>query len=155
VAAALALNIIAEHKNTASIADDVTISAGGDFDMKATALTDAIAMADSTATNTQSDTGVAAAIALNVALVDNNATVGLRTHLTGSSIEIEAVTPGVEKNTIQARGLAGAAAKNTAVGGSIGLNYVEMDNHATVGNNSVLTGTAGGVSVVARSLSEL
>jgi len=44
--------------------------------MKATALIDAVAMAEATATNTSSDTGVAAAISLNVALVDNNATVG-------------------------------------------------------------------------------
>src|SRR5690606_21314668 len=121
----------------------------------ATALTDAVAFADATATDTQSYTGVAAAISLNVALVDNNATVGAGATLAGGSLEIGAVTPEGEHNTFQARALSGAAAQSTAVGGSIGVNYVEMDNHATVGNGATLTASTGDIEVAARSPSEI
>ncbi|UUZ54392.1 hypothetical protein LP419_39595 [Massilia sp. H-1] len=66
VAASIAVNYINSH-NTASVATGVTIGATGDLAVSATRSTDVIGQGISTATNTDADTGVAAAISLNIA----------------------------------------------------------------------------------------
>ena len=154
VAATIAVNYVEVHNN-ATIRNGVTIIGTGDVVVEAISLTDAIAQGIATSTNTDSDTGVAAAVALNIALVDSAATVGNSVTLTGNSIAVRAITPTGEKNIYQARALAGAASSGTAVGGSISVNYIDTDASATVGNNATLTATGGDIDVAASSLNEI
>src|SRR6185436_3489114 len=147
VAASVAVNFLETH-NTASVAPGVSINATGALDVAAAA---AVGLA--TATNTDADTGVAAAVGLNIALAGNSASVGNGAQLTAGSIAVRAGTPDVDsknpayRNTFQARALAGAASSDTAVGGSISLNYLDLDTNATVGSNAGLHATAGKLEV--------
>ena len=64
----------------------------------------------STSTNTKSDTGVAAAVAVNLAFVDNTASVGDNATLSADSVDVKAAMIAGTTNTFQARALAGAPA---------------------------------------------
>jgi hypothetical protein len=160
VAASVAVNFLETH-NTASVAPGVSINATGALDVAAVAAVDAAAVGLATATNTDADTGVAAAVGLNIALAGNSASVGNGAQLTAGSIAVRAGTPDVDsknpayRNTFQARALAGAASSDTAVGGSISLNYLDLDTNATVGSNAGLHATAGKLEVSAVSHNEI
>src|SRR5262249_2648811 len=58
-------------------------------------------------------------------------------------------------NSYKVRALSGAASKQTAVGGSIGVNYIDSSARAEVGNNATLTGTIGAAAVEAVNLTEM
>src|SRR6185503_19813190 len=160
VAASVAVNFLETH-NTASVAPGVSINATGALDVAAISAVDAAAVGLATATNTDADTGVAAAVGLNIALAGNSASVGNGAQLTAGSIAVRAGTPDVDsknpayRNTFQARALAGAASSDTAVGGSISLNYLDLDTNATVGSNAGLHATAGKLEVSAVSHNEI
>ncbi|UUZ48815.1 hypothetical protein LP420_40205 [Massilia sp. B-10] len=119
----------------------MTIGATGDLAVSATRSTDVIGQGISTATNTDADTGVAAAISLNIALLHNDASVGDNASLTADSVAVEAVMNAYEVNTFQNRALSGAASKKTAIGGSISINYIENETHALVGTGVTLHAT--------------
>ena len=78
-------------KTAAIIGGGVTINATGNLEVKASSSVDAIARGLSTSTNSDADTGVAAAVALNIALVNNTAHVGDAASLTADNINVEAV----------------------------------------------------------------
>jgi len=92
---------------------------------------------------------------MNIAEVENTATVGNYSNLTAGSISVKAITPTGEMNTYQARALAGAASSDTAVGGSVSVNYIDTNAAAAVGDNVTLTANTGDIDVVASSLNEI
>ena len=145
----------ADVDNSAKIADGVVIGASGDMEVKATNTTDLIAQGIATSTNTDSDTGVAAAVGLNIALIDNSAQVGNSADLTAGDIQVQAVMAPGQTNTFQSRALSGAASSDTAVGGSISVNYIDSNTSATVGHDADLHATAGDVGVIAESKNEI
>ncbi|NNU43173.1 beta strand repeat-containing protein [Ramlibacter montanisoli] len=153
MSAAVAVNFL-DADTTARIGSNVTITATGAMEVQATSVADAVAQGLSTATNTNADTGVAGAVSLNIALIDNRAEVGDAT-LSADSIAVEAKMASGETNTFQSRALAGAASKQTAVGGSVSINIVVQDTAASVAGGATLTATAGSVDVFAESKNEL
>ncbi|MBK5565795.1 LEPR-XLL domain-containing protein [Ensifer sp. SSB1] len=154
VAATIAVNFL-DADNTATIASNVVIGSSGAMEVEATMTTDARALGTATSTNTSSNTGVAAAVGLNIALLDNTAQVNSGADLTAGSIQVRAVTAEGQKNTFQARALAGAVSKNTAVGGSVAVNYLDVNSSAIIGNNADLDANAGGIAINAVSVNEM
>ncbi len=154
VAATIAVNFL-DADNTATIASNVVIGSSGAMKIEATMTTDARALGTATATNTSANTGVAAAVGLNIALLDNTAQVNSGADLTAGSIKVRAVTADGERNTFQARALAGAVSKNTAVGGSVAINYLDVNSSAVIGNNADLDANAGGIAINAVSVNEM
>ena len=49
----------------------------------------------------------------------------------------------------------GAISKGNGIGGSISVNFLDLDTDATVGNNAKLKATAGGIDVAAVSHNEI
>jgi len=155
VAASVAVNYL-EADNSARIADGVTVNATGNLDVIATAVVDTSAQGLSTSTNTSSDTGVAAAVGLNIALASNTASVGDNADLTADSIDVRAVLPSSNAaNTFQSRALAGAVSSGDGVGGSISVNFLDLDTHASIGDNAKVNATAGNVRVEAVSHNDI
>ncbi|RVD69725.1 hypothetical protein EN751_24500, partial [Mesorhizobium sp. M4A.F.Ca.ET.029.04.2.1] len=154
VAATIAVNFL-DADNQAQIAGNVTISGTGAMKVEAISTTDARALATATSTNTSSNTGVAAAVGLNIVLLDNNAMIGAGADLTAGSIEVRAATANGQKNTFQARALSGAVSKNTAIGGSVGINYLDVNTLASVGDNVDLDANTGNIEIGAVSLNEM
>jgi len=60
-----------------------------------------------------------------------------------------------EKNTFVARALSGGVAKNTAVGGSVALNYIDVETTASIGANAHVSSTSGDIDVAAESRNEI
>jgi len=154
VAASVAVNYL-DAKNAAKIADNVTIVASGDLDVIATQEVDAKVLGLSSATNTEADTGVAAAVGLNIILATNQGIVGASADLTARSIDVEAAMPQSATNTFESRALSGGVAKETAVGGSISVNYLQLDSNAIVGDSAKLHATGGDIVVAAESRNEI
>src|SRR6185436_16800947 len=154
VAATIAVNY-ADVDNKALIADGVIIGATGDLAVDATVTLDLSAQGLATSTDIQSDTGVAAAVGLNIGLLDNSAIVGAGANLTAGDIEVQALTAPGQTNTFKARALAGAASSGDGIGGSISVNFLELDNHAKVNSGATLNATGGGIDVVATSKNEM
>ena len=75
----------------------------------------AAALGLATSTDTNSSTGVAAAVGVNIALVSNTAEVGNNAVLTADDIEIEAVMAPGQTNTFQARALSGGETRRVAL----------------------------------------
>ncbi|TAK65480.1 MAG: hypothetical protein EPO22_04755, partial [Dehalococcoidia bacterium] len=154
VAATISVNYL-DVANTATIAADVVIGSTGVLKVEAIGQFDGRALATATSTDTSSSTGVAAAVGLNIVVMDNIAQVGAGADLTADSIAVRAITPVGQKNTFQARALSGAASSGTAVGGSVSVNYLDLETRAAVGNNADLDATAGGINIAATSLNEM
>jgi len=154
VAATIAVNYL-DGDAHAIISDGVDLDASGAVKVETTYLTTTRAMATATSTNTSADTGVAAAVGLNIALVDATAEVGNNAHVSGSGVSVKAQMPDGEANEFKVRALSGAASKDTAVGGSIGVNYIDISARAEVGDNTTLTGETGDVRVEATNLNEI
>src|SRR6266480_3349675 len=155
VAASVAVNYMNVH-NTARITG-AGVSVTGTDHAKITADSDADAAAQglSTATNTKADTGVAAAVGVNIALVHNTAKVDDNVTLQAKDVAIKAEMMSGEKNTFVARALSGGVAKNTAVGGSVALNYIDVETTASIGANAHVSSTSGDIDVAAESRNEI
>src|SRR6266480_4480792 len=155
VAASVAVNYMNVH-NTARITG-AGVSVTGTDHAKITADSDADASAQglSTATNTKADTGVAAAVGVNIALVHNTAKVDDNVTLQAKDVAIKAEMMSGEKNTFVARALSGGVAKNTAVGGSVALNYIDVETTASIGANAHVSSTSGDIDVAAESRNEI
>jgi hypothetical protein len=154
VAASIAVNYL-DSDTTARITKDVQITATGDLAVRSTMSSDVVAQGLSTATNTDSETGVAAAVSLNIALIDSTAEVQDSVKLQADSIAVESITAAGQTNTFQSRALAGAASSKTAIGGSVSINYIDQASTAKVGDKATLTSTAGNITVAADSRNEL
>ncbi len=75
--------------------------------------------------------------------------------MTAGSVAVEAVMPQDASNTFESRALAGAIAKGNGIGGSISVNYLDLDTNATVGPNARLTANAGNIDVAAQSHNDI
>ena len=158
VAASVAVNYL-HLDNKAIVAAGVSLVGSGALAVRADYEADASTQGISTSVNTSSKTGVAGAVGVNLVFVTDAAEVGAGATLQGSSVTVAAETLPGANNTAYSRALAGAVASNTAIGGSISLNYLDIDTHATVASNSGavthLTATAGSVTVSANDLNEI
>ena len=166
VAAALAGTIVVSDV-TATVGD-ISIDASGDMSVKALNDVDASTLATGLALNTDNgDTGVSAAVAVNVAVLSAQATIGMATITTGS-LSVEAGTSDGESNEIQAIALAGAGVKQKtnqqqnqggggtnsngglAIAGAAGVNVYSSDTDATIADGASITAETGNVDMAGR-----
>ena len=92
---------------------------------------------------------------MNIALVHNTASVGDGATVQAKDVAVRAEMVSGQTDTFGARALSGAVAKNTAVGGSIALNYIDVETQASVGANAHLTSTGGDIDVAAQNHNEI
>ncbi|RUT07776.1 hypothetical protein DSM106972_020360 [Dulcicalothrix desertica PCC 7102] len=161
VAAAVGVNWqIATNK--AIIGSNVrVITKGGAVTVSATNQTNAKARAIGTSMSDTATANVSAAVGLNVADVNNIASVGSQAIINAQStdgkkgdIKIEAVTPDESTNEFIVWGFAasGGNSENSkaSVAGSIGVNVLTFNSQALVGNEAQLA-TSGAIDVIANS----
>jgi hypothetical protein len=154
VAASVAVNYV-NVSNTATVSGGASVAGSDHAKVTAFSDTDASAQGISTATNTKADTGVAAAVGLNIVLTHNTARVDNGASVTGKDVAIQAKMADDGTNTLVVRALSGGVAKNTAVGGSVAINVLEIDSEASVGNTAHVTALAGDIDIAAQSKNEL
>ncbi|WP_370312902.1 LEPR-XLL domain-containing protein [Sagittula sp.] len=166
VAGAIAATVIVSDAE--AVVEDVTINATGDMTVRALNDADASSIATGLALNTSDgQTGVGAAVAVNVAVLKAQATVAAGTISTGS-LTVEAGTSDGETNEMQTVALAGAGVKqksnqqqnqggggtNTngglAIAGAAGVNYYESDTDASIADGATVTAGSGDVDMTAR-----
>jgi hypothetical protein len=153
VAAAIGVNWVTSD-TTASIADNVHVSAGGRLDVLAESETDLATMVVGASISTDSEnqdnkTNVGAAVGLNVADVSNRALVGADAVLEADGITVKAVTPPGRTNDARVWALAiGGGKSANGVAGSAGINALVMDTEASVGEGAQLT-SLGGIAIKA------
>ncbi|MCK9231126.1 MAG: hypothetical protein M0P18_10660, partial [Syntrophales bacterium] len=148
VAAGIGVNWVVSE-NTASIADDVQVTAGGAVGVNAENETDLSTKVLGAAISFDNDTSVGAAVALNVADVTNRASIGAGADVEADGITVRAVTPTGQANTFTTWALAVGGGKDYGVAGSAGVNVVIMDTEASIGQGVRLT-SRGDIDVEAR-----
>jgi hypothetical protein len=153
VAATVSVNYL-EGSASALIADNANVAASGAVKVETTSQITSKALATATSTNINSDTGVAAAVGLNITQFDASAKIGDAT-VSGASVSVKAVQPDGESNVFQVRALSGAVSSGTGFGGSISINYVDISNKAEIGDDATITANNGNVTVAAATLTEL
>ena len=84
--------------------------------------------------------GVAAAISLNWVVTTNTAKIAPSAHLTGSSGQVAVSAQNSTDATAKATGLA-YSIEGTHVAAAVGVNFADVENVATVGQDAVVTGT--------------
>jgi LPXTG-motif cell wall-anchored protein len=147
VGAAVTVNWVVVH-TTASVADDLTITASGAVVVAASNTIDATAKSIGTSLTTNS-TNIGAAVGLNVATVTNTGSIGARDRVTAGSVAVEAVTPDDHENDFVVWGLAAAGGNGKAsVAGSVGVQVVDFASTAVIGAGSTIA-SAGGIAVQA------
>ena len=154
VAASVAVNYMNVH-NTAEVTGGVSITGSGSAEVIADSDADGSAQGLSTSTNTKANTGVAAAVGVNIALVHNTATVDDGVTLQGGDVAVKAEMVSGETNTFVVRALSGGVAKNTAIGGSVALNVLDVETDAQIGASAHVTATTGDLDVAAESHNEI
>jgi len=149
VAGAIAVNWVV-MVNTARITASRTVTAtAGAVTVRALSHVDANARAMGSAIDLQNDTGVGAAIGLNVQDLTSTATIGAGAVVSGSTgIIVEAITPAGERNDFIVWGIAAGGGKNSAgVAASAGVQILLITTTASVGKGAQLTSAGGGVAV--------
>ena len=147
VAATVSVNFL-DGSATAEIADGADLAATGAVSVKTTSQLTAKAIATATSTDIQSNTGVAAAVGLNITLFDSAAKIGTA-DVSGGSVEVAAVQPDDTAHVFNVRALAGAVSSGTGVGGSISINFIDLSSEASIGDNASVSATNGDLDVIA------
>jgi hypothetical protein len=146
VGAALGLNI-ASSVSEASIANGLTITAGGAVELRAENNMDATAIGDGSAAlgkDTTDGTTVGIGIAINIADMQNRAVVGAGAEITGQSFKAEALmkkVDGDETHKFGATAISGASGGDTGVAGSFALNYSQANTEAVISGTTFDEGT--------------
>ncbi|MDU4960065.1 MAG: filamentous hemagglutinin N-terminal domain-containing protein [Sporomusaceae bacterium] len=160
VAAAVGVNTgIATAK--AYTADNVDITAGGALALKTTNNATATAKADGAAVGKDgadpAKVGIGAAVAVNVANANNQATLGKGTHQVGS-LDISATMRDIgeaDKTSIfGAEAASGAGGSSVGIAGSVAVNVVDNSSIASITGGADVTVTGGDVSLTAENNSE-
>jgi filamentous hemagglutinin family protein len=155
VAAAVGVNLVTST-TSARVADDVNVTAGGGLKLSSAANTDTSVRADgSTVDGNRSDVGVGAAVAINQATQRNEAYLGTGTHSV-NGLEVEAKTletgsgeSGDKDNTHSAEAVSGAGASKVGVAGSLAINLTDSRTAARIGEEAIVGGQGGDVSLLA------
>ncbi len=156
VAAAIAVTISVTSQKV-TIPGALVLNAGSNaLRLTAKGNTDSTATADGSATTTGPATGtsVGAAIAVNLAFVTTEASVGNGTTITAASLTIESKTQTVgldSTNTFGAQSTSGAGGGKNSIAGSVSFNLVEATSTASVGTGVAiaLSGGTGDVTISA------
>jgi len=140
VAAAVAVSILESNAN-AEIGDGLTITSGGLLTVHSSQNADAKANASGSAT--QGKDGIAAAVAINIVDVENQARIG-SSSVTADGLTVEAVmTPvageAVNTHSFRADALSGAAGKDVGVAGSLAINLASVKTSATIDSGASVT----------------
>ncbi len=154
VAATIAVNVELVHM-AASVADGLTVTAAGpvtiatnsDVDGSASALGVALQLS----AQESKDTTVAAAVAVDVVLLDDTASVGAGDAIQGHGITVAArtATPSTTDD-YRAMALSGAGGTGDSGAGSASLNVLDLVTTASVGTGAALNST-GTIDVLAQS----
>jgi hypothetical protein len=150
VAATIAFNWT-DLTNKATVAPNVTLVGTGAARVEAIGKAATSAEATATSTNAQADTGVAAAVAVNVALLEHTALVDDDASITGASVAVKAGTQGADANSFKVRALSGGVANKDAIAGSIAVNVIDLETTAKADADARLNATAGNVAIEATS----
>ena len=150
VAASVGVNAV-KSQSIATVADGLTLRAGGNLAIESTNGTIAGVSADSTAVSPDpaktSENSVAAAISLNLVDETNQATAGNNVTLQGGSVSIQAFQPTsggtAQPDDFRAWSLGGASGTQNAVGGSVALNIL---NTSSAAGTKAGIGTGGDIS---------
>ena len=168
VAAAVGINL-AKTSSLATIADDITVVAGGRFTLSTSANTDAQAAADGSAVQPPSDASAPAdssgggssgddeddgdgvsigvAVAINYARVTNAAILPAGATVTAQGATIEALSGGT--NDLGASATSGAGGGSVGIAGSVAVDIENIQTTATVSGS--LSAGSGDVSIAAAS----
>lgn len=159
VAAAISVNVV-EGESRASIADGLTIHAGGLLTVRSSQNLDDRSTANGTAS--KGSVGIGAAVSINVVDIDNTATIGL-SDVTADGLVVEALmahVPGEspDAHDFKAEAKSGAGGDDVGVAGSLAINHIELDTLATVPTGASVTladgpdvgGSVGPVSIKAQ-----
>ena len=145
MAAAIGVNI-ATSKAQATLPDNAVITAGGLLTLSAANHTDATAKADGSATGS-SAVGIGAAIAINVPLLKNEATIGQGATIQAKGLVLEALMTDVKGDTTQTFGAdatAGASGKKIGIAGAVAFSILDAESLAVVKSGTTVTLTGGG-----------
>ncbi len=158
VAAAVSVNI-AKTSSSSSLPAGVSVSAGS-LSFWSSASTDAKANADGSATTARgppSGTTIGAAVAINYATVTNSATVA-GTANGPATVRALVTSAGDGRHDFGATATSGAGGGKVGFAGSLAINIVHLDTHATVtgtvaaGSGSVELGAASNARSIAKAL---
>ncbi|HWA13440.1 MAG TPA: LEPR-XLL domain-containing protein, partial [Burkholderiales bacterium] len=160
VGAALALNVASADAN-ATIGSGLTIEAGagsgtGAVNLHAENNMDAAAVADASAAGGKGATSVGIGVALNIADMENTATVGSGTTITADGYKAEAVMKDVDgdkTHKFEASATSGASGGDTGVAGSFALNYSEAETRALLPTGVTVNAGTGDVTLTAEGTS--
>ena len=158
VGAALALNV-ASSDAVATIGDNLSITAGsgsgtGALTLHAENNMDASAIADGSAAGGEGATSVGVAVALNIAFMENTATVGTGVTINADGFKAEALMKDVggdKTSTFAAKATSGASGGDTGIAGSFALNYSEATSKAVLPGTVNLTAGGGDITLSAES----
>jgi hypothetical protein len=147
VAAAVGVNAPTSDAS-ASIGGGVTVTAGGAVTVSSTDQSSARAQA--TGKSLINNNSIGAAVGVNAATVDNEASIGPSAKVSGSSITVQATLPSGSDYDFRTRALAASGGKDVGAAGSVGVNVLNITSQASVGAGSTLTATTGSIAVTAR-----
>ena len=136
VAGAIGINI-ASSDASATIQNDLAVTAGGALTLNASNNTDASVEADGSSTQTAGGggTGVGAAVGINVADAASEASIGTGATISAVGVKLDAGVRDVSgdtQNTFKTKTTAGAGGGKTGIAGSIALNIVGNRSEAVV-----------------------
>ena len=140
IAAAVSVNVITTS-TVASIDDGLTVTSGGSLTVGTTNQTSANALANGQAETNQDSIG--AAVALNVANVTNNATIGSSDIISAHGVNVTALEASGEVNDFTSQGLGVANGKQVGVAGSVGINVITVNTQASIGAGTQLKSFGG------------
>ncbi|MHB1242601.1 MAG: beta strand repeat-containing protein, partial [Gaiellaceae bacterium] len=134
VAASVSVNL-ATSVSRAYIGDELTIVAAGSLTVRSSANSDAKATADGTAKSSgDSSTAVGVGVAINLANVTNEATIGHGANTSSDGVTIQALmTPGGSAaHEFEAKGVSGGGGGEIGIAGSFALNIVNLSTKAAI-----------------------
>ena len=146
IAAAIAVNVITSTA-TASIANGLTVTAGGTLAVTSSNTNIGGVSADASAVSNK--TSIGAALGVDVGQITNQATIGTSTNITAKGITVQATMPGGQANDFRTWGLAGAGGEKTGVAASVSIIDIQNTTTANIGDNSTVLST-GGITVAAQ-----
>ena len=140
VAAAVSVNVITTS-NVASIENSLTVTSGGLLTVGTTNQTSANAVANGQAVINQNSIG--AAVALNVANVTNNATIGASDIISAHGVNVTALMTNGQVDDFTSDGLGVAIGTQVGVAGSVGINVITTHTTADVGASAQIKSYGG------------
>ncbi|WP_330848842.1 hypothetical protein [Mangrovicoccus ximenensis] len=151
---------------SAMVADGVTLRATGAMSVKAGSQADSAIEATGLALDTSTGkTGVAAAVGVNVAILDTTALIGAGADVETGSLAVKAGTPDGEQSDFKVLALAGAGVNQKsnssqegdtdtngglAIAGAAGVNVVLVTTEAGIGADASVTAASGDATVAAQ-----